>query len=70
MFLDGKWYILAAKEGIFNMNDPVDRLDVSILQNNLLKPILGIDDVRTNQELISLVELEDLENLKEELIKV
>ncbi|GCD13068.1 DUF1015 domain-containing protein [Clostridium tagluense] len=51
MFLEGKWYKLAAKEGTFNMKDPVDRLDVSILQNNLLEPILGIDDPRTNSRI-------------------
>ncbi|MBU3146825.1 DUF1015 domain-containing protein [Clostridium sp. CF012] len=51
MFLDGKWYKLAAKEGTFNIKDPVDRLDVSILQNNLLEPILGIDDPRTNSRI-------------------
>jgi len=48
MYLDGKWHKLSAKEGIYDANDPVDRLDVSILQNNLLNPILGIDDPRTN----------------------
>ncbi|WBW97544.1 DUF1015 domain-containing protein [Oceanirhabdus sp. W0125-5] len=48
MFLDNKWYKLTAKEGTFDPNDPVDRLDVAILQNNLLNPILGIDDPRTN----------------------
>ena len=48
MFLEGKWYKLEAKEGTFNLNDPVERLDVSILQKNLLDPILGIDDPTTN----------------------
>lgn len=48
MLLDNKWYKLTAKEGTFDQNDPVDRLDVAILQNNLLNPILGIDDPRTN----------------------
>ena len=51
MFLDGKWYKLEAKKGTFNINDPVNRLDVSILQNNLLEPILGIDDPRTNSRI-------------------
>ena len=48
MLLDNKWYKLTAKEGTFDANDPVDRLDVAILQENLLNPILGIDDPRTN----------------------
>ncbi len=51
MFLAGKWYKLAAKEGTFNISDPVERLDVSILQKNLLGPILGIDDPRTNSRI-------------------
>jgi len=51
MFFAGKWYKLAAKEGTFDMNDPVERLDVSILQKNLLEPILGIDDPRTNSRI-------------------
>lgn len=51
MFLDNKWYILTAKAGTFNENDPVDRLDVSILQNNLLIPILGIQDIRTDKRI-------------------
>jgi uncharacterized protein (DUF1015 family) len=49
MYLDGKWYKLTAKVGTFNENDPVDRLDVSIMQNNLLNPILGIQDPRTDK---------------------
>lgn len=44
MYMNNTWYELEAKEGTFNEDDPMDRLDVSILQNNLLAPILGIDD--------------------------
>lgn len=51
MYLDGKWYVLNAKEGSFDSNDPVKSLDVSILQENLLNPILGIDDPRTNSRI-------------------
>lgn len=51
MYLDGIWYELKAKEGTFNENDPVDRLDVSILQNNLLNPILGIKDPRVDKRI-------------------
>lgn len=46
MYLDSKWYILNVKEELINKNDPLKRLDVSILQDYLLKPILGIDDPR------------------------
>ncbi|MCR1951993.1 MULTISPECIES: DUF1015 family protein [unclassified Clostridium] len=51
MYLEKQWYLLEARNGIFNPNDPVDRLDVSILQNNLLKPILGIDDPRKSKRI-------------------
>jgi len=47
----GVWYRLRAKEGKWNESDPVERLDVSILQNLLLNPILGIDDPRTNKRI-------------------
>lgn len=51
MYLEGKWYMLAAKDGTYNSDDPVAKLDVSILQNNLLTPILGIDDPRTSKRI-------------------
>ncbi len=48
MYLGGTWYELKAKPGSFPASDPVRGLDVSILQDNLLNSILGIDDPRTN----------------------
>ena len=51
MLLDGEWYKLTAKYGTFNSADPVEALDVSILQNNLISPILGIDDPRTDKRI-------------------
>ena len=48
MMLDGKWYRLTAREGTFDGTDPVGRLDVTILQENLLAPILNIGDPRTD----------------------
>ncbi|MCL2508336.1 MAG: DUF1015 family protein [Oscillospiraceae bacterium] len=51
MLLDGKWYRLAAKPGSFDEKDPVARLDVSILQNNLIAPVLGINDPRTDKRI-------------------
>ena len=51
MYLDGKWYKLEAKEGSFNKDDIVESLDVSILQNNLLTPILGIGDPRKDKRI-------------------
>ena len=51
MYLDGGWMLLEAKAGSFDESDPVARLDVSILQNNLLSPILGIGDPRTDKRI-------------------
>ena len=51
MYLDEKWYKLAAKAEITNKEDPVKALDVSILQDNLLGPILGIDDPRVDKRI-------------------
>ncbi len=47
MYLEGTWYVLTAKPGTY-FNDPVGLLDVTILQNNLLDPVLGIKDPRTD----------------------
>ena len=51
MYLNGKWMLLEAKDGSYDNTDPVARLDVSILQNNLLHPILGIGDPRTDKRI-------------------
>lgn len=51
MLLNSRWYILTAKQGSFDSCDPVARLDVSILQNNLISPVLGIDDPRTDKRI-------------------
>lgn len=51
MYLDGQWMLLEAKAGSFDETNPVSRLDVSILQENLLQPILGIGDPRTDKRI-------------------
>lgn len=51
MYLGSRWYALSAKCGTYNADDPVERLDVSILQNNLISPVLGIDDPRTDRRI-------------------
>jgi uncharacterized protein (DUF1015 family) len=48
MHLGGRWYRLAAREGSFPADDPVRSLDVAILQENLLAPVLGIENPRTD----------------------
>ena len=51
MYLDNKWYKVTAKPEFINENDPVLCLDVSILQNNLITPILDITDPRTDKRI-------------------
>jgi len=51
MLLDGKWYRLEAKPDSFPQDDPVKSLDVAILQDNLLDPVLGIKDPRTDNRI-------------------
>jgi len=47
MYLTGRWYQLDIDPKLIPKNDPVARLDVSLLQDNLIAPLLGIDDPRT-----------------------
>lgn len=48
MFLDGAWHSLTARAGTFDENHPTASLDCAVLQENLLAPVLGIDDPRTS----------------------
>ncbi len=51
MFLDGTWYRLTASEKLRAITDPVASLDVSLLQDYLLAPVLGIGDPRTDKRI-------------------
>ncbi|MEY3033121.1 MAG: hypothetical protein RLZZ622_1596 [Planctomycetota bacterium] len=51
MYLAGQWYALKAHSPITATDDPVRGLDVSILQESLLRPILGIGDPRTDRRI-------------------
>ena len=51
MYLGGRWLRLTARDGTYDGADPVARLDAAILQANLLDPVLGIDDPRTNDRI-------------------
>jgi len=50
MYLENEWYSLSAKEEI-KSEDAVEGLDVSLLQNDLLDPILGIMDPKTDKRI-------------------
>lgn len=63
MFLSGCWYRLTAKDALLS-DDAVDGLDVSILQNALLGPILGIGDPKTDRRIAFVGGIRGLEELK------
>ena len=51
MYLDGKWFSLTAKAGTFDDNNPIGVLDVTILTNQILSPILDIQDLRRSKRI-------------------
>lgn len=51
MYLDNTWYRLTAKDALQQITDPVESLDVSLLQDYLLAPVLGIGDPRTDKRI-------------------
>lgn len=63
MYLSGQWYELAVREE-FCSEDPVDGLDVSILQRELLEPILGIADPRSDKRIDFVGGIRGLEELE------
>lgn len=63
MYLDKEWYLLTAKESIVS-EDPVDGLDVAILQDYLLTPVLGIGDPRIDKRIEFIGGIRGLEELE------
>jgi uncharacterized protein (DUF1015 family) len=51
MYLEGKWYSLTAREGTYNDSDPIGTLDVTILTNQILGPVLDIQDLRRSKRI-------------------
>lgn len=51
MYLDGKWYSLTAKEDTYKEDDPIGVLDVTILTNEVLEPLLAIEDLRRSKRI-------------------
>jgi uncharacterized protein (DUF1015 family) len=64
MYLDGKWFSLTAKPGIYNDNDPIGVLDVTILTNQILSPILDIQDLRRSKRIDFIGGIRGLKELK------
>ncbi len=51
MYLDGAWYQVEAPREAVEADDPVDALDAAILQDLVLRPLLGIDNPRTSSRI-------------------
>ncbi|MCI9441455.1 MAG: DUF1015 domain-containing protein [Ruminococcus sp.] len=62
MYIEGTWYQLKAHEDLYSQ-DPVDDLDVSILQNKILEPLFGIQDPRTDPRIAFVGGIRGLEEL-------
>jgi uncharacterized protein (DUF1015 family) len=64
MYLNGKWFSLTAKAGTYNDNDPIGVLDVMILTNQILSPILDIQDLRRSKRIDFIGGIRGLNELK------
>lgn len=64
MYLEGQWYLLKAMEDLMAIQDPVKSLDVSLLQDYLLGPVLGIGDPRTDSRIDFIGGIRGLEELE------
>ncbi len=64
MYLGGKWYSLNAREGTYDDNDPIGILDVTILTNQILSPVLDIQDLRRSKRIDFVGGIRGLEGLK------
>lgn len=51
MYLAGQWYLLEILSQFIPQDDPVRRLDVSLLQDNLIEPVLNIEDPRRDKRI-------------------
>ena len=67
MYLKGEWYKLVPKTGTFDPADAIDHLDTRILSKLILKPILGIKNLKTDQRVGFLPGTEGLEGLKQKV---
>lgn len=64
MYLEGRWYSLNAKYGTYNDSDPIGVLDVTILSERVLAPLLNITDLRKDKRIDFVGGLRGLEELK------
>lgn len=64
MYIDGHWYSMMAKENTYDNNDPIGVLDVTILTNQVLAPLLDIKDLRRSKRIDFVGGIRGLEELK------
>ena len=64
MYLKGRWYKLEIKADLIPENDPVASLDISLLQNNLIEPLLGVSDPRRDKRIDFVGGIRGLEELE------
>jgi uncharacterized protein (DUF1015 family) len=67
MYLDKKWYSLTAKAGTYDDNDPIRVLDVTILTEQILSPILDIQDLRVSKRIDFIGGIRGLGELKKKV---
>jgi len=51
LYMNHRWHTLTFKTKLTAVDDPIERLDVTLLQKNVLAPIFGIDDPRTSKQI-------------------
>ncbi len=64
LYLSGKWYSLVAREGTYDDNDPIGQLDVTILSEQVLAPLLDITDLRKSKRIDFVGGIRGLEELE------
>jgi len=64
MYLKGQWYKLQGNADLIPENDPVGALDISLLQNNLIEPLLGVSDPRRDKRIDFVGGIRGLEELE------
>lgn len=64
MYLKGQWYKLQVNADLIPENDPVGALDISLLQNNLIEPLLGVSDPRRDKRIDFVGGIRGLEELE------
>lgn len=64
MYLNGKWYALKFKEGLYDDNSPIESLDAHLLTRHLLSPILNISDLKTDKRISFVSGIKGMEELK------